>query len=76
MEELAFEDVQIFALQLLAVAEVLYLDFQHTVLVLDLPLLDMDLVDRRTHKCNQLKHLDLSKSVHKLYAHLTFLVIN
>ena len=68
MEELAFEDVQIFALQLLAVAAVLYLDFQHTVLVPDLPLLDMDLVDRRTHKCNQLIHLDQLRSAHMLYA--------
>ena len=68
MEELAFEDVQIFALQLLAVAEVLYLDFQHTVLVPDLPLLDMDLVDQRTHKCNQPIHLDQLRSARMLYA--------
>ena len=68
MEELAFEDVQISDLLLLAVAEVLYLDFQHTVLVLDLLLQDMDLVDQRTHKCNQLIHLDQLRSAHMLYA--------
>ena len=72
MEELAFEDVQISDLSvlllLLAVAEVLYLDFQHTVLVLYLLLLDMDLLDRRTHKCNQLIHLDQLRSAHMLYA--------
>ena len=74
MEELAFEDVQILDLlvsvpvllqlaavvmQLLAV-ELLFLDYQLPVL-LALLLLDMDLLDQRTHKCNQLIHLDQFK---------------
>ena len=39
-------------------------------------LLDKVLLVQRTHMYNQLKHLDLSKSVHKLYAHLTSPVVN
>ena len=80
MEELAFEDVQTVVLlqlavvlllaavvmQLLAV-ELLFLDYQLPVL-LALLLLDMDLMDRRTHKCNQLIHLDQLRSARKLYA--------
>ena len=81
MEELAFEDVQILDLlvsvpvllqlaavvmQLLAV-ELLFLDYQLPVL-LALLLLDMDLLDQRTHKCNQLIHLDQLRSARMLYA--------
>ena len=79
MEELAFEDVQTVVLavlvllqlaavvmQLLAV-ELLFLDYQLPVL-LALLLLDMDLLDRRTHKCNQLIHLDQLRSARMLYA--------
>ena len=78
MEELAFEDVQILDLpvsvlqlaavvmQLLAV-ELLFLDYQLPVL-LALLLLDMDLLDQKTHKCNQLIHLDQLRSAHMLYA--------
>ena len=88
MEELAFEDVQILDLlvsvpvllqlavvvmQLLAV-ELLFLDYQLPVL-LALLLLDMDLLDRRTHKCNQLIHLDQLRSAHKTDALSEFLLV-
>ena len=39
-------------------------------------LLDMDHLVRRTHMCNQLIHLGLSRSVHKLYALVTFLLVD
>ena len=75
VEELAFEDVQtavlaVVLLQLAAVVMqlpavvVLFLDFLQPVL-LALPLLDMDLLDQRTHKYNQLIHLDQLRSAHK-----------
>ena len=78
VEELAFEDVQTAVLvavpvpvllqlaavsQLLAVV-VLFLDFLQIVLLVPL-LLDKDLLDQRTHMCNQLIHLDQLRSAHK-----------
>ena len=75
VEDLAFEDVQTAVLvavpvllqlaavsQLLAVV-VLFLDFLQLVLLA--LLLDMDLLDQRTHMCNQLIHLDQLRSAHK-----------
>ena len=87
VEELAFVDVQTDCLelvlpvllllavvmQLLAVV-VLYLDFLLLVLLAHL-LLDKDLPYQRTHKCNQLIHLDQLRSAHKTDVLPVFLLI-
>ena len=88
VEELAFVDVQtdclelvlpvllqlaVVVMQLLAVV-VLYLDFLLLVLLAHL-LLDKDLPYQKTHKCNQLIHLDQLRSAHKTDVLLESLLI-
>ena len=84
MEELASEDVQtvvlaVVLLQLAAVVMqlpavvVLFLDFLQLVLLA--LLLDMDLLDQRTHMCNQLIHQDQLRSAHKTDALLESLLV-
>ena len=85
VEELAFEDVQtvVHAVVLLQLAadvmqlpavEVLFLDFLLLVLLAHL-LLDKDLPYQKTHKCNQLIHLDQLRSAHKTDVLLESLLI-